>query len=210
MLAAVCGTTPVADGEQVRIPIGDATIIVGPLGGVDRPRVVGIEIEGVGIEPASLRLNGIDVTTRTVGPIDEAALPDETDRADAYLDHVALVVADLEDTANRWEAAIGVTPELIGLHPVSNGTLEAGRLAVGDRMVELLSPVPGTTSGAAARLERVGEGPMALALPAVDLDAKRRRLEQLGVKLLWQDPHWMVHPANPAGTLIQLTPRVKH
>lgn len=129
---------------------------------------------------------------------------------DAYLDHVALGVRDLERSTAHWSVVLGVPSEMMGVHPVSGGAFTASRLALGSRMIELISPVPGQPSNIANRLASRGEGPIVVAIPAVDIDATLAKLQALDVRCIWQDPHWMVHPKDSGGTLIQLTPRVQH
>jgi len=128
----------------------------------------------------------------------------------ARLDHVALRVRDLAAACLRWTAITGVEAALMGVHPVSGGAFEAARLILGERMIELISPVPGVASSIADRLESHGEGVAALALPVNDVAAARVRLDGVGARLLWQDPHWLVHPKDACGVLVQLTPRVGH
>ena len=205
-LATVCGSSAqMVDGRQ-RVGLGDAAIVVAPIGSDGRKGIVGVEVDSVDSSVATGRaqINSLDVQSSSDQP------DGQRHEADLFLDHVAVVVEDLEASAQEWENATGVVAEMIGVHPVSNGTLHAARLSVGDRMLELLSPVPGTESAMGARLAKWGEGPMALAMPALDIDSKRAALEAAEVRLLWQDPHWLVHPSNPAGVLIQLTPRVRH
>ncbi len=203
-LSAVCGITALDHTDHVRIPVGDAALVVGPVSAAGRVGVTGIEVETGTGGRLDTRLNGIDVSTNQ----EDESVPSGT--SDVLLDHLAVAVADLDEAAQSWEAATGVLAELIGLHPVSNGSLLAARLALGDRMIELLSPVPGVDSAIGSRLQRHGEGPIAIALPAEDIDSKRAQLDDLGVRMLWQRPHWLIHPANPANVLIQLTPRVQH
>ncbi|MDG2114498.1 MAG: VOC family protein, partial [Actinomycetota bacterium] len=152
----------------------------------------------------SATLNGVDVVTSPPGA--ESA----TAGAEVFVDHVAVLVRDIEASCAEWARVTGATAELIGLHPISNGGLEAARLDVGGRMIELLSPVAGVESPLAARLERLGEGPVALAMPAHNLEATLERLRASDIQLMFQDPHWLVHPRNPLATMIQLTPRVRH
>lgn len=203
-LGAVCGVAAVSDADHVLVPIDDVVLRIGAPSAPGRVGITAVEVETGTDEQTHGRLNGIDVTT---APADMS--PARTD-GDTILDHVAVAVDDLEGAARQWEAATGATAELIGVHPASNGSLLAARLILGDRMVELLSPVPNVDSAIASRLRRHGEGPIAIALPAKSLEAKREQLEQLGVRMLWNAPHWLVHPANPANVLIQLTPRVRH
>ena len=204
LIGAISGSDVEPQAGEVRVAIDDAAIIIGPANPGDPTGIVGVDVSRAGASSSDAVINGLDVRLSAAGS------QPETTVADVQLDHVAIAVTNLEESARRWEQLTGGVAELIGLHPISNGTMHTARLSLGERMVELLSPVSGTTSAMAARLERVGEGPMALALPARDLDAKRSQLEDLGLRLLWQDPHWFVHPKNPAGVLIQLTPRVRH
>ena len=127
----------------------------------------------------------------------------------AFLDHVALRVNNLESSTDHWSKLLGVPGDILGIHPVSNGAFSASRFAIGERMIELVSPVPGVASNLASRLASHGEGAVAVAIPSQDVTATRRLVEQ-SAKLIWQDPHWIVHPKDTGGILIQLTPRVAH
>lgn len=204
VIAKICGGAVDVDGEARHVRVGDVALVVEPSGDGGPSGIVAVEFAGVAGAATQSILNGVHVTT-TPG-----TTTGELGPADVFVDHVAILVHDLDASADAWEAATGVAAELIGIHPISNGTLAAARLAVGDRMIELISPVPGMSSPAASRLERHGEGPMALAIPALNLDTKLAELRAEGIRLLEQPPHWLVHPANPTGVLFQLTPRVKH
>ena len=129
---------------------------------------------------------------------------------DARVDHVAIAVKDLAQAEAVWFLITGVKGEAMGVHPASNGSFEASRFLMGDQMIELVSPVDGVESRMAERLAQRGEGIMAIALPADDLDRTLDRVRATGSRVLWQDPHWMVHPKDTAGVLIQLTPRINH
>lgn len=125
-----------------------------------------------------------------------------------FLDHIAILVNDLAPAAARWETILGAPPATIGPYPP--GGAEAARFLLGERMIELVSPSRSGPSPLRTRLERVGEGPLALALVARDLDYTVRAVEAAGARILRQPPHVLVHPRDAAGTLIQLTPRVEH
>jgi len=128
----------------------------------------------------------------------------------AKLDHVALAARDLGRASALWAAITGVEAEQMGLHPVSGGAFSAARVHLGEAMIELVSPTPGHDSPLAKRLAANGEGPVALALPVANLDTTLARLNALGVRVDRRDPHWMVHPRDSSGVLVQLTPRVEH
>jgi 4-hydroxyphenylpyruvate dioxygenase-like putative hemolysin len=72
-----------------------------------------------------------------------------------------------------------------------------------------VSPVPGQASLLAERLASHGEGVVAVALPANDIEVTLARLRAVGARVLRQEPHWMVHPKDASGVLVQLTPRIK-
>ncbi|MGH8617730.1 MAG: VOC family protein [Burkholderiales bacterium] len=129
---------------------------------------------------------------------------------DARFDHVAIAVNDLAAASARWATITGTAAQLMGVHPISNGAFQAARFVLGAQMVELISPVAGVASPLAARLASRGEGVAALALPANRMDATLSRLRAAEARLLEQPPHWMVHPKDASGVLVQITPRVAH
>jgi len=162
---------------------------------------------GWGAASLPYRLSGLEIDL-----IGESAdsRPRHPADAPAQLDHVALAVEDLEASAARWAALCGVEPEMMGAHPISDGAFDAARLDLGGSMVELLSPAAGRTSPISERLEASGEGPVTLALPAVDLDSMTRALTAIGTRVVQTEHHRFVHPADAGGVLVQLTPRVRH
>jgi catechol 2,3-dioxygenase-like lactoylglutathione lyase family enzyme len=129
---------------------------------------------------------------------------------EAHLDHVAIRVANLGSAGRRWETITGMPAHYIGVHPISHGAFEATRFEMGERMIELVSPVPGQASALAERLASHGEGVVAVAIPASDIEVTLGRVRATGARVLRQEPHWMVHPKDASGVLIQLTPRVRH
>ncbi|MCC6533653.1 MAG: VOC family protein [Burkholderiales bacterium] len=129
---------------------------------------------------------------------------------DARLDHVAIRVRDLARAGLRWQAITGARAQMMGIHPISGGTFSATRFELGERMVELVSPVASKPSALAERLASHGEGIAALALPAKQIEVTLERLRAAGARVFRQEPHWMVHPKDAAGVLVQLTPRVRH
>ena len=129
---------------------------------------------------------------------------------DARFDHVAVAVTDLAAASARWAKITGVAAQPMGVHPVSNGAFRAARLVLGEQMVELISPVPGVESPLAARLGSRGEGIAALALPAGSVETTLSRLRTVEARVLERPPHWMVHPQDASGVLVQITPRVAH
>ncbi len=126
------------------------------------------------------------------------------------IDHVAIVVADLEAAEEQWSRFLGEPVGAMGVHPASNGGFRASRIVLGAQMIELISPLPGVDSSVARRLATYGDGPVTLAMPAGDLAPAMSRLESQSIRLLRTDHHVMIHPKDAGGLLIQLTPRVEH
>lgn len=153
---------------------------------------------------ASVDIHGMRVFVSAPGP---AGRPVE---ARVKLDHVALMVHDIDQATLAWERLTGLAAHRLAVHPVSRGTLAASRFLLGPRMIELLAPLPSKASPLATRLAQLGEGPLAMALVAADLEATLARLRAAGVGLVYNDPHWVVRPGDASGVPIQLTPRVEH
>lgn len=124
----------------------------------------------------------------------------------AVLDHVAILVADVDTAARRWTTILGKRPVHLGIHPL--GTSTAARFLLADRMIELLAPLPDIDSPLKKRLERAGDGPLVLAIVARDLDATVAAVTATGARVVAQTPHLVVHPSAASGVPIQLTPRV--
>lgn len=127
---------------------------------------------------------------------------------DAHFDHVAIAVKDIDQACENWTIILGSPPDMKGPHPL--GTFDAARFLLGNRMIELVSPRPGTDSAVSQRIDSQGEGVIVLALVAPDLDRTLERIKTAGARVVWREPHWFVHPKDAAGVLIQLTPRVGH
>jgi catechol 2,3-dioxygenase-like lactoylglutathione lyase family enzyme len=127
---------------------------------------------------------------------------------DAHFDHVAIVVADLDQACDCWEKILGGAPDTKGRHPL--GTFDAARFLLADRMIELVAPCKGIESAVSKRLASAGEGVNVLTLVARDLDRTIGRVKAAGARVVRQEPHWFVHPKDASGVLVQLTPRLEH
>jgi len=230
VFAAIAGATPTKPGEGALAPIdrvvfaiGDAQLTLLQSDGKQRgiERFV-IEVSDLDAAHAELRSAGADAKrngdsvqidhTWAGVQLELRALTAEEDRttepAGAVLDHVAILVADTELMAQRWTVIVGAPPAHAGVHPL--GTTMAARFMLGDRMIEVLAPLPDTPSPLQTRLDKVGDGPFALAIIANDLDATTTAVAAAGARLLDQPPHIVVHPSDASGVPIQLTPRVNH
>ncbi len=236
--SAAAGVTPVGSGPTRLFTLADAHVMITQIAADEKGSKRGLErlffevadisdidraahrLERVGAVfdrlPGRLDTDctaiSVAVSIRTPAPPNATSpqMPGYIADSDApsYLDHVAILVADVPAAARRWEALLGYPPAHIGLHPL--GTAIAARFLIGTRMIELLGPLTGESSPLQTRLERIGEGPYGLAIIAHDLHATLERVSEFGARIIEQPPHLIVHPGDAAGIPIQLTPRINH
>lgn len=128
---------------------------------------------------------------------------------DAPIDHVAIVVGDLEAAIALYTQTLGfseVYREIVGDQGV-----EAVGLRAGDAVIELLRPLDPASPVARYR----GDAPSKLhhtAYRVSDLRAELARLKARGVRLIDQEPrrgahgNWVafLHPSATGGVLIEL------
>ena len=99
------------------------------------------------------------------------------------LEHVAIVVADMEAALQSFKDHLGLVAE--GVMDYGQGDLKIAFIAVGTTQIELIQPLrPGTSSW--ERLERLGPGVDHVALRVDDIDAEVARLS--GAPGVLRDP----------------------
>jgi methylmalonyl-CoA/ethylmalonyl-CoA epimerase len=128
---------------------------------------------------------------------------------DAPIDHVAIVVADLEAALALYTRTLGFTQ--IYREVVADQGVEAVGLRSGDAAIELLLPLDGDSAIARYR----GDAPSRLhhtAYRVGDLRAELARLRALGIRLIDERPRRgangsaiaFLHPRSTGGVLIEL------
>lgn len=131
---------------------------------------------------------------------------------DAPLDHVAIVVADLEATLALYTQTLGF--RFVFRETVADQGVEAVGVRSGDAMIELLLPLDPTSPIAAFR----GDAPSKLhhtAYRVADVAAELARLRAAGVRLIDEVPRRgahgntiaFLHPKSTGGVLIELCQR---
>jgi hypothetical protein len=125
---------------------------------------------------------------------------------------VALCTDDLWRDEKQVVAALDVA----GVHrdPPNVFEMRNAVFAVGDTFLELVQPVTGSAPTARFLARHGGPGGYMLILQVGDRDAARRRVDQLGVRVVFDSPpdrhHGVeasalhLHPADTGGTLISL------
>ncbi|NLE92577.1 MAG: methylmalonyl-CoA epimerase [Chloroflexi bacterium] len=124
------------------------------------------------------------------------------------INHVAIVVKDIEKSLEFWETALGLK-----LHHVEDVPSQASKVAfipVGESEIELVQPTT-EDSGLAGYLEKRGEGLHHLCVEVDDIEAKMQELKDAGVRLINDTPQVLpgrkmafIHPKSASGVLVEL------
>lgn len=97
------------------------------------------------------------------------------------INHVAIVVRDIEESLKFWEEQLGLKLDHIEVVPTQHSRVAF--IPVGDSEVELVQPTS-SDSGLAAYLEKRGEGMHHICFEVDDIDAKLAELKEKGVRLI--------------------------
>ena len=124
------------------------------------------------------------------------------------INHVAIVVRDIDESLKFWESALGLK-----LHHIEDVPSQASKVAfipVGDSEIELVQPT-NEDSGMAAYLEKRGEGLHHLCIEVDDIEGKMQELKDAGVRLVNETPQVLpgrkmafIHPKSASGVLVEL------
>lgn len=124
------------------------------------------------------------------------------------INHVAIVVADLDQSLGFWRDLLGL--ELDHVEDVPSQKAQVAFLPVGDSEVELVKPTS-DDSGLAKFLAERGGGMHHLCFEVDDIDAKLADLKAKGVRLIDETARVLpgrkmafVHPKSSGGVLIEL------
>ncbi len=122
--------------------------------------------------------------------------------------HVALVVADLEQSLGFWRDMLGLPVELV--LPIETDRVTIAFLPVGESKVELVMPTDDTT-GVARFLAAKGEGFHHVCFEVANLSETLMRLDMDGIELIdsvprkgAEGPVAFLHPRSCHGVLVEL------
>ena len=126
-----------------------------------------------------------------------------------HIDHVAMLVEDLEEALSFWRDALGIAPARIEDLPA-----ESSRVAfmpLGESEIELVEPTTDDT-GLARFLQTRGPGMHHICLEVDDIQGMLAHLKQVGIQLVNQTPvedaegkkYAFIHPKNAHGVLVEL------
>jgi len=124
------------------------------------------------------------------------------------INHVAIVVQDIDAALNFWEQTFGL--ELDHVEDVPSQKSKVAFLPLGESEIELVQPTT-TDSGLANFLEKRGEGMHHICIEVEDIDATLAELKSKGVRLINDVPEELpgrkmafIHPKAANGVLVEL------
>jgi methylmalonyl-CoA/ethylmalonyl-CoA epimerase len=125
------------------------------------------------------------------------------------INHIAIVVPDLDSALPFWRDALGLP--LAGIDSVPEEGVDTAFLPVGGSSIELIQPIT-DDSGVARYLEKRGAGIHHLCFEVEDIAATMQQLRDLDVPLINDAPQMghggrqyaFVHPKGTGGVLIEL------
>jgi len=125
------------------------------------------------------------------------------------IDHVAMVVDDLEATLAFWRDGLGL--ELTHIEDVPAEKSQVAFLPVGASEVELVNPTS-DDSGLKRYLEKRGPGMHHLCLEVDDIEGMLERLKERGIQLINETPakglggkrYAFIHPKSANGVMVEL------
>jgi methylmalonyl-CoA/ethylmalonyl-CoA epimerase len=125
------------------------------------------------------------------------------------INHIAIIVPDLEGAVAFWEGALGL--KLARTESVPEEGVDVAFLPVGGSNVELLKPTVADT-GVARFLEKRGPGIHHMCFEVDDIDATLAQLRDRNVQLINEQPqvghggrkYAFVHPKSTGGVLVEL------
>jgi len=126
------------------------------------------------------------------------------------INHVAIVVSDLEKALDFWVETLGLP--LARRERAAAEAVEIAFLPAGDGEIELLQPTD-EESGVARYLKNRGPGLHHLCLEVDDIAGTMERLRERGVELINETPrvsddgerrYAFVHPKSAGGVLLEL------
>lgn len=127
----------------------------------------------------------------------------------ARINHLAIVVDDVQKALNFWRDALGLP--LGKIERIEREEVDIAFLPLDSGEIELIAPI-NDTSGVAKYLARRGAGMHHVCIEVPDVEAIMRRLKEYGIELLNDVPktnedgtkYCFIHPKSAFGVLVEL------
>jgi len=125
------------------------------------------------------------------------------------INHIAILVNDLESPLNFWRDALGL--ELTQVEEVPGEQARIAFLPTGDSEIELVQPTT-DDSGLARYLEKRGPGMHHICLEVDDIDGMLAQLKEKGIQLINEEAkvgsdgrrYAFIHPKSASGVMVEL------
>jgi len=125
------------------------------------------------------------------------------------IDHIAVVVDDMQGTLEFWRDALGM--EVTHIQDIPAEMAQIAFLPAGGSEIELVKPTT-ADSGLAKYLEKRGPGMHHVCLEVDDIAGMLRRLKDKGIQLINEEPrvsadgkqYAFIHPKSANGVLVEL------
>lgn len=125
------------------------------------------------------------------------------------LNHVAVLVPDLDEALLFWKDQLGLP--LDHIETISSMAVKIAFLPLGESEIELVQPTT-ADSGLAKYLSKRGPGLHHICIETDDINAKLTELKEDGVRLIDEGPVLMddgrqlafIHPKSTGGVLVEL------
>jgi methylmalonyl-CoA/ethylmalonyl-CoA epimerase len=125
------------------------------------------------------------------------------------IDHIAVVIDDLQGTLEFWRDALGM--EVTHIQDIPAEMAQIAFLPAGGSEIELVKPTT-SDSGLAKYLEKRGPGMHHVCLEVDDIAGMLRRLKDKGIQLINEEPrvsadgkqYAFIHPKSANGVLVEL------
>jgi methylmalonyl-CoA/ethylmalonyl-CoA epimerase len=125
------------------------------------------------------------------------------------INHVAIVVEDIDDALSFWRDALGI--ELHELRDVPAEKSKVAFLPVAGSEIELVQPTT-DDSGIAKYLAKRGQGMHHVCLEVDDIEGMLAQLKAKSVRLITEEPktsadgkkYAFIHPESASGVLVEL------
>jgi methylmalonyl-CoA/ethylmalonyl-CoA epimerase len=125
------------------------------------------------------------------------------------IDHIAILVDDLDTTLSFWRDALGMELTHIQDTPAENA--QVAFLPTGGSEIELVRPTT-PDSGLARFLEKRGPGMHHICLEVDDINGMLEQLKERGVALINEEPrlgsdgrkYAFIHPKSANGVMVEL------